>query len=425
MESRTVKLTQSVVNGAAPGPVRYALHDTELRGFRLYVMPSGRKAFHLRYRVGGGRKATIREPKIGDAVAMKLAKARAIAEEWRAEVAKGGDPSGERQAYRDAPSMAHLFERYLADHARPNKKATSLAEDERLIRDYLLKGFGKAKVAEVTRADVIEFHRGLSGKPYRANRCLALLSKAFNLAEIWGIRPDGTNPTRHVRKYAETKRKRFLSPAELARLGEALRVAERDGFVTLPARDGVRKEEERAPVNRWAVAAIRLLVLTGARKSEILSLRWDWIDAASGRANLPDSKTGEKVVILPPAALKVLADLPRADDNAHVIQGGKPGAHLVNLKDPWCAVREAAGLDDVRVHDLRHSFASVGAEGGASLPIIGALLGHTQAQTTARYAHLADDPLQAAAADITSRIVAAMGDAGDGKIATLDRRRRG
>ncbi|MEO0644350.1 MAG: site-specific integrase, partial [Pseudomonadota bacterium] len=233
-----------------------------------------------------------------------------------------------------------------------------------------------------------------------------------------------TNPTRHVQKYAETKRKRFLSPAELARLGETLRLAQRDGFVIIPVRDGVREWEERAPVNRWAVAAIRLLVLTGARKSEILSLRWDWIDAASGRANLPDSKTGEKVVILPPAALKVLADLPRADANPHVIQGGKPGTHLVNLKDPWCAIREAAGLDDVRVHDLRHSFASVGAAGGASLPIIGALLGHTQAQTTARYAHLADDPLQTAAADITGRIVAAMGDAdGSAEVVPLVRER--
>jgi integrase len=232
----------------------------------------------------------VREPKIGDAKALKCEKARTIAAEWHAEVAKGGDPSGERQAYRDAPTMAHLLDRYLSDHARPNKKATSLAEDERLIRDYLLKAFGKSKVAEVTRTEVIDFHRGLSGKPYRANRCLSLLSKAFNLAELWGMRPEATNPTRHVRKYAETKRKRFLSPAELARLGETLRVSDRDGFLILPAKDGVRVDNMRAPVNRWAVAAIRLLVLTGARKSEILSLRWDWIDVSSGRANLPDSK---------------------------------------------------------------------------------------------------------------------------------------
>ena len=416
MESRfrKVELTQSVVDGAEPEASRYSLADTAMPGFWLRVEPSGAKSYSLRYRVGGGRKATVREPKIGDARAMKLAKARAMAEDWLADVTKGADPGGERLARRKGETMADLFEAFLSDHAEKVKKPSSVANDRRLIEKKLRPALGKRKVAEVTRGEIAKLHGGMSETPYEANRALALLSKAFNLAEIWGWRPDGSNPCRHVRKFAETKRRRFLSPAELARLGEALRVAERDGFVTLPAKAGVRETEDRAPVNPWAVAAIRLLVLTGARKSEILSLRWDWIDAATGRANLPDSKTGEMALILPPAALKVLADLPRADDNPHVIRGGKPGAHLVNLKDPWCAIREAAGLDDVRVHDLRHSFASVGAAGGASLPIIGALLGHTQAQTTARYAHLADDPLQAAAADITGRIVAAMGDAGEG-----------
>lgn len=412
MESRfrKVKLTQSVVDKAESEAERYVLVDTVIPGFWCRVEPSGAKSYRLRYRVGGGRKATVREPKIGDAKAMKCEKARSIAADWHAEVAKGGDPSGERMAYRDAPTMDHLLARYLADHARPNKKASSIAEDERLIRDYLLKTFGGKKVIEVTRAQVDTFHKMLAHKPYRANRCLALLSKAMNLAELWGMRPDNSNPVRHVRKFAEAQRKRFLAPAELARLGDALRIAERDGCLMLPAREGVREKAERVPVSRSAVAAIRLLILTGARKSEILGLRWAWVDAENRRANLPDSKTGEKAVILPPAALEVLAGLPREDGNPYVIQGGKPGAALVNLKDPWLAIREATGLDDVRIHDLRHSFASVGAAGGASLPVIGALLGHTQASTTQRYAHLADDPLQAAAATIGSRIAAAMGD---------------
>ena len=253
-------------------------------------------------------------------------------------------------------------------------------------------------------------HKGMRETPYRANRSLALLSKAFNLAEVWGWRPDYSNPVRHVSKFAEKKRKRFLSQRELARLGEALRVAERDGCLTLPAKEGLRSEEKRAPIIPSAIAAIRLLILTGARKGEILGLRWDWIDFEAGRANLPDSKTGEKAIVLAPAALAVLDAIPRQDGNPHVIVGAKPGAALVNLKDPWLAIRETAGLDDVRVHDLRHSFASVGAANGASLPIIGALLGHTQATTTQRYAHLADDPLRAAAADIGKRIAAAMGE---------------
>jgi len=168
----------------------------------------------------------------------------------------------------------------------------------------------------------------MSATPYEANLALALLSKAFNLAEVWGRRPDGTNPCRNVGRCAETKRKRFLAPVELARPGEVLRLAERDGRLTPPADDGAREEEEWVPVSPWAAAAIRMLVLTGARKSEILSMSWDRIDAATGRATLPDSKTGEKVLILSPAALKVLADLPRADDNLHVIPGAKPGTHL-------------------------------------------------------------------------------------------------
>lgn len=404
------RISETVVEQAAVTGTRYVVADTDIPGFWLIVTKTGKKSFVLRYRVGGGRGATIREPKIGDWPAMKAAKARSIAADWLAEVRLGGDPSGERQALRAAPTMAMLFDRYLSDHARPTKKPSSLAEDEQLLKDYLRPAFDKRKVHEVTRADVDRFHKGLAHKPYRANRALALLSKAMNLAEVWGWRPDGSNPIRHVRKFAEKRRERFLSPAELGRLGEVLRQAERDGFLILPARMGVRDEEIRVPIARPVIGAIRLLVLTGARKSEILGLRWAWIDMTAGRAHLPDSKTGSKVLILPPGALAELSRLPRLPDNPHVIVGGKPGAALVNLKDPWAVIRECAALEDVRIHDLRHSFASVGAANGASLPILGALLGHSQPSTTARYAHLADDPLQAAAAEIGGRIGAAMGD---------------
>ena len=256
------------------------------------VTKAGKKSFVLRYRVGGGRAATIREPKIGDWPAMKSAKARSIASEWLAEVRLGGDPSDARQALRAAPIMAAMFDRYLGDHARPTKKASSFAEDEQLLKDYLRPAFDKRKVHEVTRADVDRFHKGLAHKPYRANRALALLSKAMNLAEVRGWRPDGSNPTRHVRKVAEKRRERFLSPAELGRLGEVLRPAEHDGFLTLPPREGKRDAEVRVPIARHVIGAIRLLVLTGARKSEILGLPWSWIDMAEGRAQLPDSKTG-------------------------------------------------------------------------------------------------------------------------------------
>jgi integrase len=217
----------------------------------------------------------------------------------------------------------------------------------------------------------------------------------FNLAERWGMRPDGSNPCRHVEKFAERKRERLLSPAELARLGDAL-----------AAYDG----------SPYAVAAVKLLVLTGARLGEVLGLRWEWIDFERGEARLPDSKNGAKTLHLPPPALAVLAVLPRLDGNPYVIVGAKESTALVNLEKPWRAIRRPAGLDDVRLHDLRHAFASVAASSGMGLPIIGKMLGHTQAATTARYAHLASDRVKAAAAAVAGKIAAAMdggsGDAG-------------
>lgn len=411
MPGRRAKLTQRTVDAAKPEAKRYIIGDTEIPGFRLHVLPSGKRAFYLAYRAGGGRGATQREPKIGDWPAMKAEAARRIAADWFAEVRDGGDPAGERKKAREAPRMRDLFARYLADHARPHKKASSVRDDERMIADYLDPKFGGRKVAEVSRADIDAFHKSLSAKPYRANRMLALLSKAFNLAEVWGWRENVSNPCRHIRKYAEAKRKRFLSPAELARLGELLRVAERDGAVTLPARNCVDAPGISVPVLPAAVAAIRLLILTGARKSEILGLRWEWVDMEGRRILLPDSKTGEKTIPLNAPALEVLASIPKVEGNPHVIVGAKAGAALVNLKDPWGAICTAAGLEDVRIHDLRHSFASVGAAGGMSLPIIGALLGHTQAATTQRYAHLSDDPLRAASDAIGAQISAALGEA--------------
>ena len=188
------------------------------------------------------------------------------------------------------------------------------------------------------------------------------------------------------------RRERFLSEAELARLGDALRVAERDKGAT-----------------PWAIAAIRLLTFTGARLSEILTLKWEYVNAEHGILLLPDSKTGQKAVHLNAPSLAVLQDILRLDGNPYVICGDIPGQHLVNLERPWRRIRKTAGLDDVRLHDLRHSFASIGASSGHSLLIIGKMLGHSQPATTARYAHLADDPVKAASDAVAARIAAAMG----------------
>lgn len=249
----------------------------------------------------------------------------------------------------------------------------------------------RGRITEITRQDVSKLHHSLRAKPYMANRVLAVLGKLFNLAEFWGYRPDRSNPCLHVKKYHEEKRERMLSAEELGRLGEALN-----------AYDG----------SPYVVAALKLLVFTGARLSEILALRWEQVDFERGEARLANHKTsrktGAKTVHLPPPALEVLASLPRLESNPYVIVGKVEDAHLVNLQKPWREIRKAAGLNDVRIHDLRHAFASVAASSGMSLPIIGKMLGHSQPQTTSRYAHLADDPIKAAAASTAGKIEAAL-----------------
>ena len=233
-----------------------------------------------------------------------------------------------------------------------------------------------------------------------------MLSKFFNWAEKHGLRPDGSNPCRHVEKYREGRRERFLSQVELGRLGDALREAEQD-----------------KSCSPWVVAAVRLLTLTGARLNEILTLRWEHVSEEHESLFLPDSKTGRKAIHLSPPALALLQAIPRLEGNPYVICGERPGRHLVNIEKPWRRIRAAAKLDDVRLHDLRHSFASVAASGGQSLIVIGKMLGHSQPATTARYAHLADDPVKAASDAVGRHIASAMDSGTSGEVVDLAKSR--
>lgn len=385
------KLTKRLVEATAATGERFLVHDTELVGFRLCVGAAGSKAFYVRYRTSNG---TIREPKIGAFPRVTVDEARRIAKDWLADVAQGGDPSATRQNARSAPTMADLFDRFLSEHGRAHKKTSSVEDDRLRMVRHLRPEFGRKKVADLTRGEVIEFVGRLSGTPIEANRCLALLSKAMNLAEMWDMRPGGTNPCKHVRRFAENKRRRFLSPKELGRLGEALRRADAG---------------ELGHVTWQSVAFVRLAIFTGMRRGEVLTLKWADVDTDRGVATLADSKTGFKQVQLPAPALEVLSRLPRHEESPYVLPGHKRGSHIVNVfKNGWLVIREAAELDDVHIHDLRHSFAAVGAGSGASLPIIGGLLGHRHSSTTARYAHLSDDPLKSAAEGISSKIAAAL-----------------
>lgn len=273
----------------------------------------------------------------------------------------------------------------MPQHCKPR----TAFDYQRVIDRFIRPRFGSFKIADVTRADVAELHHALRKTPYQANRVLSVLSKMFNLAELWGLRTDGSNPCRLVRKFAEHKKERYLSEAELIRLGEVLAEAEDEGAESV-----------------FVVAAFRLLMLTGCRLREIQTVRWDYVTPT--HLLLPDSKTGARRIPLPPAARAVLDALPRTAGNPYVIAGKKPGEHITDLERPWRRVRARAGLDDVRIHDLRHTYASVAVSNGVDLLTVGKILGHSNFQTTMRYAHLSDDPQQRAADQISERLAGAI-----------------
>jgi integrase len=308
-----------------------------------------------------------------------------------AQVRAGGDPALDRKQRRDALSVKELADRFDQEHIAVHLKESTAKEYRRNLTRFILPALGRLRVQDVTRADVAKFHHDLRHIPYQANRNLEIISKMFNLAEMWGLRPDGSNPRRHLRKYPEEKRERFLSAAELRRLGQVL--------------DEIEAERVELPS---AVAAVRLLLLTGCRLNEILKLRWKHVDLDQALLRLPDSKTGAKAVQLGAAAVGVLGSIERQPANPHVIVGTRPGKPLSDLQPFWQRLRARAGLKDVRIHDLRHTFASVAVASGQGLPMIGKLLGHSQVQTTARYAHLAGDPLRAAANDISGAVAAGL-----------------
>jgi integrase len=401
----TTNITKRAVDAAKARKADSYLWDRELHGFGLKVTPAGSKVYLVQYRLGG-RKGRTRRVTIGQHGELTPTAARAEAKRLLGEIAAGRDPASERDKAKADMTVAVVLEQFMAEHVRPKLKASTAEGYQRVARLYVRPSLGRHSIGEVKRADIARLHHEMRAKPYQANSTLAMLSKFFGWAEKHGLRPDGSNPCRHVDKYREGRRERFLSQAELARLGEALREA-----------------ELAKSCSPWIIAAIRLLTFTGARRNEILTLRWEHVSEEHSCLMLPDSKTGRKAVHLNPPALDVLHAIPRLEGNPYVICGEKPGRHLVNLEKPWRRIRKAAKLDDVRLHDLRHSFASVAASGGQSLVVIGKMLGHSQPATTARYAHLADDPVKAATNAVGSYIAAAMA-GGSGDVVDLPNSRR-
>lgn len=368
------KITKRTIDAAKPTDADYFIWDDEMPGYGLRIMPSGWKSYVVQYRDG---KRT-RRVTFARATTLTPDEARMKARALLAAVDKGENPAEDIKARRIAPTVAEACQRFMTEHVAARCKPSTAGEYRRSIDLFIVPAIGPLKLADVTRAEVQQLHHSLRHIPYQANRTLGVLSKLFNLAEVWGLRPDGSNPCRHVQKFEESKRERFLSADELIRLGATLDEVERDGSES-PA----------------MVTAIRLLILTGCRLGEIQTLKWSYVQ--DGVINLPDSKTGAKKVWIGPAVMDVLRGVARLPDNPYVITGKVAGQYLTDFQHPWRRIRTRAGLPDVRIHDLRHSFASRALANGEGLPMIGKLLGHKTVQSTARYAHLADDPVRLAA----------------------------
>lgn len=378
-----MKFTKSALDGFRPAEKERLLFDEAQPGFGLRIAPTGRKSFFIQYRANG----RTRRLALGKYGVLSLAQAKAIAKVKLVEVAQGADPSAERHRSKSMPTLAQVCERFFEEHAKHRCKPSTQKEYRRCIDLFIIPALGMHRIHQVTRSHVSELHFLHRETPYQANRTLGVLSVIFNQSEVWELRPDGSNPTRHIKRYKEEKRERFLSPEELARLGSVLTQAEKVGTET-----------------SFVVAAFRLLILTGCRLSEIQKLRWDEVDLLGGRLLLKDSKTGAKPVYLGKAALDILAPLPGRDNNTYVIKGQLDGNHVTDLQKPWRRIRTSANIQDVRIHDLRHSHASFAVSLGEGLPMIGKLLGHSNVATTARYAHLADAAIRDAATRLDAKV---------------------
>ena len=377
-------LSMRTVDGLSGDGKDIIFWDRELQGFGVRVYPSGTKVYLVQSRGPLGSKRVT----LGRHGVISADRARRRAASIVARIKAGEEPEPLPSAPADAgPTVAELAERYLSEHVAVHCKPNTAKGYRKVIGKHILPAYGKLAVTALGREHVAGLHYRLRKTPAAANNAIGALSRMLDQAEAWGLVPRGGNPCRVVAKYRMRRLERFLTEEEFRRLGQVLDELE---------------AEDRLPVH--AAAALRLLMLTGCRCGEITTLRWEDVDLEVNEIRLRDSKTGPRAVPLSPGAARVLAGLSRDAGNPWVIAGRKPGSRLSHIVYYWYRVRERAGLDDVRIHDLRHSFASRALALGESLPTIGKLLGHSKIQTTARYAHLARDSVQESAARVAASI---------------------
>jgi integrase len=423
------RLTKREVDRAEPRVARYTIFDDELKGFGLRVFPTGAKSWVIEYRPhSGGRRVAKRRLTLGNVGSLTPDEARRAARIELAKVRLGHDPVRQKAIARQTPTLGDIAKAFIEEHASAKRKPRTAELYRDVVSRLVVPDLGAKRAEAVTRSDVARLHLKRGHTPVLANRMLSVMSGLYSFAARRGLVPEGLNPARGIERYPESQRERFLTVEELVRIGAAIRVAETIGIAwdvdeMSPTAKHVPRKNRRTIIGPHAAAALRLLIFTGARLREILHLRWSHVDFERGLLLLPDSKTGRKTIILNAPALAILSELPRV--GAYVIAGDKTDAPRADLKRPWQLVARHAGLEGVRLHDLRHTYASVGAGSGLGLPIIGKLLGHADNRTTERYAHLDNDPLRKAANTIGATLSAAiLGQVQDEEAPPLNVRRR-
>lgn len=375
-----IKLTKTTIDAATSREKDYELRDTVAPGFICKITRTGHKVFMLNYRTNWGER---RKPAIGRFGELTVEQARAIAQDMLADVRRGEDPSAAKLAMRQAPIVAELCTQYLEEYSRPRNKPNTVKRNESLIKQYIVPNLGRLKVPEVVRPDITGLMRAMQEVPVSANRALACIRKMFNLAEVWEYRPDGSNPCRHVPKYPEKGKTRFITNDELSRIYAYLDRADAEGL--------------EHPI---LTLAVRLHFEFAARMSEILALRWEWIDLENRRLAWPDSKTSDMSKPISWEAYRLLTTAYRYEGSPFVcpsiFRPSEPMSKSTYYAG-WCRILQRCEVSHVGTHGIRHRAATDIANSGVPTKIGMALTAHKTVQMFMHYVHTEDDPVRAAA----------------------------
>ena len=381
-----IKLTKSAVDAAQPQAQAIELRDTLVPGFLCKITPAGRKVFMLQYRTNAGER---RKPALGLFGELTVEQARSLAQEWLAQVRRGGDPAADKAEARQAPTVEELCKKFMEDYSKRRNKPSTRVGYQGVINRCIIPLLGRKKVHDVKRPDVAGLMEKLSYKQTEANKAFSILRKMFNMAEVWGYRPDGTNPCRHVPMFPAGKSTHLISDDDMGKLFRQLDKIEAEGL-----------ENYTIPL------AIRLQFEFAARRSEIVTLEWEWVDLENRRVVWPDSKTGGMSKPMSEEAYRLLSTAPRQEGNPYVLPSPRhPAQHLTTGEyyGGWCRVLKAAGATHVGTHGIRHRSATDIANSGIPVKVGMALTAHKTVVMFMRYVHTEDDPVREAAELVANR----------------------